>query len=327
MTDTTCERPVRDRSGTLIFISNTLGIITGLFVFQRFAFKIISRLDLHLDDWFTLLTTVIGVPATVINRYGLPPNGIGRDLWTLTDEQITDFGRYFYVMEVIYFAQVALLKMALLFFYLRIFSTTTRTVRALLWATTAFTAAYGVAFVLVAIFQCWPVSFFWHRWDAPPGAGGTCLSINAIAWSNAAISIVLDIWMLAIPISQLKKLRLSWRKKAGAGVMFCTGALYVSLVPPPLARSLSLARSLPPPPSPSSHQTLPLLRSISLVSPSSPLCALPPPRPDGSRRTDPPPASPSSASSASSCSSNSARRAPSTRRGTTLKSRAGPRSR
>lgn len=218
---------MRDRSGSLIVISNTLGIVTGLFVLQRFGFKLVSRLDLHLDDWFTLLTTVVGVPATVINRYGLAPNGIGRDIWTLTDEQVTNFGRFFYVMEIIYFAQVALLKLALLFFYIRIFSSTAVTVRVLLWATTACTAAYGLAFVLAATFQCSPISYFWDRWDAPPGSG-RCASINAIAWSNAGISIALDVWMLAIPISQLKKLRLSWRKKAGASIMFCTGALYVS---------------------------------------------------------------------------------------------------
>ncbi len=223
LTESACDRPIRDKSGTLITLSNTLGIITGLFVLQRFAFKIFSRLDIHLDDWFTLLTTLVGVPATVINRYGLPPNGIGRDVWTLTDQQITNFGRFFYVMEVIYFTQVGLLKLALLFFYIRIFSSTAESVRALLWATTVFTAGFGIAFIVAAVFQCDPISFFWTKWDGEHQ--GRCMSINAIAWSNAAISIALDVWMLAIPISQLKQLRLSWRKKAGASIMFCTGAL------------------------------------------------------------------------------------------------------
>ncbi|KAL3965154.1 hypothetical protein ACCO45_002158 [Purpureocillium lilacinum] len=227
LTESACDRPIRDKSGTLITLSNTLGIITGLFVLQRFAFKIFSRLDIHLDDWFTLLTTLVGVPATVINRYGLPPNGIGRDVWTLTDQQITNFGRFFYVMEVIYFTQVGLLKLALLFFYIRIFSSTAESVRALLWATTVFTAGFGIAFIVAAVFQCDPISFFWTKWDGEHQ--GRCMSINAIAWSNAAISIALDVWMLAIPISQLKQLRLSWRKKAGASIMFCTGA-FVTIV-------------------------------------------------------------------------------------------------
>ncbi|UNI13699.1 hypothetical protein JDV02_000420 [Purpureocillium takamizusanense] len=228
LTETACDRPVRDSSGTLIALNNTLGIITGLFVLQRFAFKIFSRLSIHLDDWFTLLTTLVGVPATVINRYGLPPNGIGRDVWTLTEQQITSFGRFFYAMEVIYFTQVALLKLALLFFYIRIFSGAAESVRALLWGTTVLTVGFGIAFVVAAVFQCDPVSFFWTRWDDEQGQG-RCMSINAIAWSNAAISIALDVWMLALPISQLKQLDLSWRKKTGAGIMFCTGA-FVTVV-------------------------------------------------------------------------------------------------
>lgn len=190
---------------------------------QRFVFKICSKLDLFLDDWFALITTLVGVPATVINRYGLPPNGIGRDVWTLTSDQITNFGKFFYVMEIIYFTQVGLLKLALLFFYLRIFSSSGRILHRMLWVTTGFTTMFCIAFVFAAVFQCRPISHFWEKWtNEDPG---TCLSINAIAWSNAAISITLDLWMLAIPVSQIKKLRLSWKKKVGASIMFGTGTL------------------------------------------------------------------------------------------------------
>lgn len=222
LTSTTCGNTPRNRSNQLILLSNTLGTITGLLVLQRFLFKISCKLDIFLEDWFALLTTVVGVPATVINRYGLPPNGIGRDVWTLTGEQITSFGKFFYAMEVIYFSQVGLLKLSLLFFYIRLFSSSGAVMRNMLWATTIFTSLFCVAFVLVAIFQCKPISHFWNKWD---DKNGTCLSINAIAWSNAGISIALDFWMLAIPVSQLKKMQLSWKKKLGAMIMFGTGTL------------------------------------------------------------------------------------------------------
>lgn len=55
------------------------------------------------------------------------------------------------------------------------------------------------------------------------------MDINSIAWSNSGISIALDVWMLAIPLSQLKALNLDWRKKIGVGIMFCVGA-FVTVV-------------------------------------------------------------------------------------------------
>ncbi|GKU15511.1 unnamed protein product, partial [Fusarium langsethiae] len=41
----------------------------------------------------------------------------------------------------------------------------------------------------------------------------------------ASINIALDIWILAIPLSQLKKMNLDWRKKIGVGIMFSVGII------------------------------------------------------------------------------------------------------
>lgn len=214
---------MRDKAATYQIVSNTLVIIAALFIVQRFAYKFYARLELGLDDWCTLLTLVAGIPSTVINAHFLTVNGIGRDIWTLTPEQITKFSLYFYMDEIIYLAEVSLAKLALLFFYMRIFPS--RNVQRLLWGTIAFDIAFGLAFVLVAIFQCKPVNYFWVMWDGEHK--GQCLNINAITWSNAIISISMDVWMLAIPLWQLRTLRLGWKKKAGVAAMFSVGALYV----------------------------------------------------------------------------------------------------
>jgi hypothetical protein len=49
-----------------------------------------------------------------------PRMDLGGDLWTVTPTQITNYLAKFYILEVLYFAQVFLLKLSLLFFYLRI---------------------------------------------------------------------------------------------------------------------------------------------------------------------------------------------------------------
>ncbi|KAF3768073.1 hypothetical protein M406DRAFT_355824 [Cryphonectria parasitica EP155] len=109
--------------------------------------------------------------------------------------------------------------MSLLFFYLKIFPK--RTVRLLLWATIGYNAIWGVAFILIAVFQCQPIDYYWTNWDGEHT--GTCINANSLGWANAITSIALDIWMVAIPLFQLRDLQLHFKKKIGVGIMFCTG--------------------------------------------------------------------------------------------------------
>lgn len=221
VTSTACEVPVRDRSTRYTTTSNALGIVSGLFVILRIAYKRWAGLDFGWDDFFCLSTIIAGVPATVVNAHGLPQNGLGHDIWTLTPKQITEFSIYFYAVEILYFLEVGMLKLSLLFFYLRIFPSPR--VQGLLWGTVAFVSVTSLMYLFLSMFQCTPVSYFWTKWD---GTGhGHCIDITKVVWSNAGISIIVDIWMLAIPMWQLRALQLDWRRKIGVGMMFGVGTL------------------------------------------------------------------------------------------------------
>ena len=75
------------------------------------------------------------------------------------------------------------------------------------------------------IFQCKPISMAWKRWDGQQH--GTCLNVNAIIRSAAAINIVLDLATIALPLPQIAKLQLSKRKKIPLLFVFLLGFLYV----------------------------------------------------------------------------------------------------
>jgi hypothetical protein len=219
---TLCDAPIRDNSPAYCALSIALAVISGIFVLQRFFFKMYAKIDLGVDDWLTLATLGLNIPITTIAILPLVSNGMGRDIWTLQSEQIYTFGKLFFLNGVLYFAEITLLKLALLFFYLRIFPH--RRVRLVIWYTVAFNSVTGIMFVLVTAFlQCRPISSFWTLWDGMHA--GKCLDRNALAWANATISIALDIWMLILPLSQLKKLQLSWKKKLGVSAMFSVGFL------------------------------------------------------------------------------------------------------
>ncbi|KAK3937758.1 hypothetical protein QBC46DRAFT_356410 [Diplogelasinospora grovesii] len=226
VTETICKAPMRDRSPEVVDVAVVLGTLSAVLVLLRVLFKLfVARRSLSPDDWFTFGTVMVGIPNTVIVVHGTAANGLGRDVWTVSYDTVTAFTRYFYVTEIFYFILVALMKNSLLFLYLRIFPSTK--VRQVLWATVVFNAVFGVTFAIVAIFQCTPVSYFWEAWDGEHA--GHCLSVNAMGWANAGISIALDLWMLAIPMAQIKTLNMHWKKKLAVGLMFGVGA-FVTIV-------------------------------------------------------------------------------------------------
>jgi hypothetical protein len=199
-----------------------LAIVTAACALSRIIYKALFSIgELGWDDYSVIAALIAGVPSVVIIDRGAIPNGLGRDVWTVSFDHITNFVRYLYALEILYFLQIALLKLTLLFFFLRIFPKPL--IRRLLWTTIAFNVLCGTAFVIAAIFQCRPISFYWTKWDKE--SSGKCIDVNGLAWTNAIISIVLDVWILALPLFEVFQLQLSWRKKLSVTVMFCVGTL------------------------------------------------------------------------------------------------------
>lgn len=207
----------------------SMGVITVLLVLLRLVFKrfFSYRRQLGSDDWVIIVTVIVGIPCTVINQVGLLAYGLGKDVWTLTPDMISNFVMYFYIMEILYLAEMSIIKLSLSLFYLYIFPGTT--IRRLLMGTAIFNVVFGIAFVTTGIFQCTPVSRYWLQYT-DPAAGGRCIDLNVFAWVHAALNIAVDVWMLAIPLSQIQRLELHWKKKIGVAIMFVIGTLYVSLI-------------------------------------------------------------------------------------------------
>ncbi|KAJ3456348.1 hypothetical protein MRS44_016371 [Fusarium solani] len=221
-----CGAPMRDRSQQFVTLSTTLTVVAGVFVAIRFGYKLsVSTINIDIDDWLVLAAILSFIPAAVITVHGTTANGFGRDIWTLSPHHITTITRLCYILGTLYFLQTVLVKLAIIGFYIRIFPV--RETQRLLWGTFIFTSLWGVAFVIVGIFPCTPISYFWNQWDGLHK--GKCNDINAILWSHASFSVALDLWMLAVPLWQLRSLQLHWKKKIGVAFMFSVGT-FVTVV-------------------------------------------------------------------------------------------------
>jgi hypothetical protein len=82
---------------------------------------------------------------------------------------------------------------------------------------------YGIAFVLLSVFQCIPVQAAWKRWDGTVHA--KCSDANALGWTSAAINIVFEVIILVLPLSGLTKLVISLESKIHILLMFGVGSL------------------------------------------------------------------------------------------------------
>lgn len=127
----------------------------------------------------------------------------------------------YYFDELFYLTAIALTKISILLFYLRIFPN--RDFRRWTYGAIVLCALYILGFVPATIFQCLPVSNAWKRWDGEHP--GKCIDLHAEAWTAAALNIVLDLIVIFIPLRELSQLKMSPRRKAGILVMFMGGGL------------------------------------------------------------------------------------------------------
>jgi hypothetical protein len=160
-TTSLCHAPIRDESNKIRITNIVVAVVSAAFALLRLTYKVFTFgfEELGLDDYAVLAATIMGVPTVVIIDRGIVPNGLAQDVWTVPFDTITNFVRWLFVLESLYFLLIAMVKLTLLFFFLRIFPKPI--IRKLLWATIIFDVLYGVVFAVISIFQCQPISFYW----------------------------------------------------------------------------------------------------------------------------------------------------------------------
>lgn len=182
ISSTTCNAPIRDERIVIDATSYSLLALSFVVVGVRFYVRTFmgDTGSLGTDDWIILATFILGIPSTLLATLGAGGYGLGRDIWTLSFDDITLFAKYFYVLQILYVIGLPMVKLSLLFFYLRVFPA--RPVRRVLWGTIVLILLYTVTFLFISIFECTPVSFFWESWDGEHK--GKCLNLHAISWTQ-----------------------------------------------------------------------------------------------------------------------------------------------
>ncbi|KAF2119774.1 hypothetical protein BDV96DRAFT_642780 [Lophiotrema nucula] len=176
------------------------------------------------DDWAILVAMLPVLPLTGLSVV-LANDGLGKDMWTVPFDNITHVLQVYYFDELFYLSAIALTKISILLFYLRIFPN--RNFRRCVWVTLIVCALYIVGFVPATILQCLPIRIAWQRWDSEHH--GRCINLNVEGWMSSALNIILDIVVICLPLRELSQLAMSRRRKLGIMLMFLGGG-FVTVV-------------------------------------------------------------------------------------------------
>ncbi|KAI5455935.1 hypothetical protein BGZ63DRAFT_436684, partial [Mariannaea sp. PMI_226] len=180
-----CNAPIRDVHAKSDIVTITLTVFATVVVALRLLERLLYRSGVLSDDYFVAGSALLNIANSVVCVRGLSGNGLGRDSWTVTGDQITSFLRYLYVGSLLYTTTVFCVKFCILLFYLRIFPGTI--IRKVIWASIALNAVSLLVFDIVTLTQCRPISHYWERWDQLHK--GECNNINAMAWAGATSSL------------------------------------------------------------------------------------------------------------------------------------------
>jgi hypothetical protein len=226
-----CGAPVRDNSHITPVIVYITGSLATISVMTRCIAK--TR-NFGLDDISALAAFVTGVAMAIIIII-MSAEGFGKDMWTLYPARIvrilhvstgswrrcsTNEFQLVWYCEVTYIASIMFTKCSFLFFCLRIFPR--KKLRLALYTSLAITVASGLAFILVDIFSCTPISYSWKGWDGQHE--GKCINIRIFVWIFACFNVLLDIVVVVIPIPEILRLSLDWEQKIPIIFMFTVGA-------------------------------------------------------------------------------------------------------
>ncbi|KAI8933501.1 hypothetical protein NX059_009238 [Plenodomus lindquistii] len=218
-----CGAPVRYSGDKFIIVGTTGGIVAIVIYLLRLCASIGKRgRKLSWDDLTMGVVVVLSVPPAVFIPY-LVNNGLGRDIWTLKDYQITNVLYYYFLGEIFYVTALGISKLSILFFYLRVFPA--KDFRMKIHAVMGVCVAYTVAFFFATTLQCIPVSMAWNQWDGLHK--GRCNDIHLQGWIAAGINIVLDAWVMILPLNNLAKLNMKLKQKLMVMSMFSVGIIVV----------------------------------------------------------------------------------------------------
>ncbi|KAI0413033.1 hypothetical protein F5X98DRAFT_379107 [Xylaria grammica] len=171
----------------------------------------------------------LATAGEIPSSHHVKPKGFGVDVWAIDQDNISPISTYICAVACVF------VRLSILLFYIRIFCIPRA--RALILSTVVVLVAEGIAFFPPTLFQCTPISYFWLRWDGEHH--GHCVKIRPLVWVSAAVGILLDVWLIVLPLLFIAGLQLRKKKKVLLASMFAMGIVHIHHIRSVIAISLA----------------------------------------------------------------------------------------
>ncbi|TEA21581.1 hypothetical protein C8034_v005708 [Colletotrichum sidae] len=222
-----CGITTEDNRALPRFLTGILFVLPTVFIIIRLVNKWVNPSPWAADDTTAMIGYVCTVPLVATTYLSLEI-GLGNAIWTVDQSRLTDFFKLLFITQTMYLSGLMATKASVLYFFLRIFPATG--IRRVLWATLAFNYIIGVIYLGLTFGSCRPLSVYWEGWAGERES--KCLDYLPLVLSHAIINLILDLWMIVLPITQLWGLHLAFKKKFGVILMFSVGFMQVPSVQP-----------------------------------------------------------------------------------------------
>ncbi|MCJ1405376.1 hypothetical protein MMC11_008603 [Xylographa trunciseda] len=195
-------------------------------VILRFVARRIGGSKYWWDDWAVLASAAIMVPGTVIEILETSL-GTGRHISYIiqtSPENLVALSKasqtYIYADQLVYAPIIALIKLSILFLYVRLFGIQKKFAYACYFQM-VLVAIWAIVTEFIFVFQCSPI---WVAWN-PTRSGGTCFQFARLFIGTNTVNVIMDFAILVTPLYSIWTLQLSIQKKLLiSGVLILGGA-------------------------------------------------------------------------------------------------------
>ncbi|KAF2110828.1 hypothetical protein BDV96DRAFT_650444 [Lophiotrema nucula] len=222
----------KDLGPTVRISAFTLTGLSTLVVAVRFYCRICVVGKLKLYDYTMSLAVLCTWGLCVVNHYQLlygsgqhpRPLYLKADPPWHTRELLLGSARSWYAYQIMYIADLAIIKFSILFFYLSI--ATERAFRWLVFACMAAVGVFTVAMIFVNAFEC-PRKLNAALSPAVFGDRSRyrCIDLSTLYFSQAGFNIASDLFIWIMPIPVLAKLRMDKLKRWALLGLFAVGII------------------------------------------------------------------------------------------------------
>ncbi|KAJ1323588.1 alpha-methylacyl-CoA racemase [Microdochium nivale] len=180
-----------------------------------------SKKQFGLEDALVGVALIFSWTETCFTYYFMKYNYIGIHIWDVPFTNDPKPGMIFnFAVQVAYNPILALVKTSILLFLLKLSGVQKPLVRWSIHALNALNISMMIAIFIVVIFQCSPVAAVYD-----PAVKGTCIKQGLFYVVTAALTVLTDVLVLALPFWIFLDLKISRKKKMAVIGVFALGGL------------------------------------------------------------------------------------------------------